>query len=81
MAKFWVWGVRNPCVLIAGLTTMAWLTGVTDWSLSMLAVTVMGFAANIANHLARRAHARASTGRKGAIPLAETRKAYLDRAA
>ena len=84
MAKFWVWGVRNLCVLFAALATLAGLTGVIDGSLALFTVAVMGFVANIANHLARRAHARAQAARASAIPLAEARearKAYLDRAA
>jgi hypothetical protein len=84
MPKFWIWGVRNPCVLLAGLATASGLYGVADWSICMATVLIMGLTANIANHLARRAHERAQAARAGAISLAEARearKAFLDRAA
>jgi len=84
MAKFWIWGVRNPCVLLAALATASGLYGVADWSICMVTVLVTGLSANVANHLARRAHARAQAARAGAMSLAEARearKAYLDRAA
>lgn len=55
---FWIWGVRNPCLALAGLATAAGAAGVADWSLAMSTVLVFGVMAHTATHLARRAKAR-----------------------
>lgn len=58
MVTFWIWGVRNPCLLLAGLATATGATGIADWSLAMSTVLVFGVMAHAATHLARRAKAR-----------------------
>ncbi len=58
MARFWIWAVRNPALLLAALATAFGATGVADWSLAMAAVLVTCLFALAANHLARRAAAR-----------------------
>ncbi len=58
MAMFWVWAVRNPCLLLAALVTVAGLTDVADWSISITTVMVLGLIAQSASHLARRARVR-----------------------
>lgn len=58
MVTFWIWGVRNPCLLLAALATATGATGIADWSLAMSTVLVFGVMAHAATHLARRAKAR-----------------------
>ena len=58
MVTFWIWGVRNPCLLLAALATGTGATGIADWSLAMSTVLVFGVMAHTATHLARRAKAR-----------------------
>lgn len=55
---FWLWGVRNLCVVLAGLVALAGYQGVADWSITM--VVVLGFAivAEIGNRIGRRAYER-----------------------
>jgi len=55
MAVFWLWGVRNPAVLIAGLVAFAGYQGAADWSITMTVVLVFGIIAEIANRIGRRA--------------------------
>ncbi len=77
MVGFWIWAVRNPAVLLAGLVTASGLTGVADWSLAMALVLVFGVIADAANHLARRAAARRARAR-AAISALRTHDALLD---
>ena len=58
MSRFWVWGVRNPFVLLGGLATGAALYGVADHSIAFTLLLVFGVLAEAANHLARRARAK-----------------------
>ena len=58
MSRFWVWGVRNPFVLLGGLATGAALYGVADNSIAFTLLLVFGVLAEAANHLARRARAK-----------------------
>lgn len=55
MAVFWLWGIRNPAVLIAGLVAFAGYQGVADWSITMAVVLAFGVVAEIANRFGRRA--------------------------
>jgi hypothetical protein len=55
MAVFWLWGIRNPAVLIAGLVVFAGTRGVADWSITMAVVLAFGLVAEVANRLGRRA--------------------------
>ncbi len=84
MVKFWVWGVRNPALVLAALATASGLTGVADWSIAMMTVMVLGFVAEVANRIARRN--RSHQRRQKALVLeferaAEARRAYRERAA
>ena len=75
MVGFWIWAVRNPLVLLAGLATAAGLTGVADWSLAMATVLVAGVVADAANHLARRATARKAREQRAHCLAADPRRA------
>jgi hypothetical protein len=55
MAVFWLWGIRNPAVLIAGLVAFAGSQGVADWSITMAVVLAFGLIAEVANRFGRRA--------------------------
>ena len=58
MAIFWLWGVRNPAVLLAGLVAAGGFQGVADWSITMVIVLAFGLVAEVANRLGRRALGR-----------------------
>lgn len=58
MTRFWIWGVRNPCVLLGAVATGAGLYGVADMSIAMTTLLFFGVLAEAANHLARRTAAR-----------------------
>lgn len=58
MATFWLWGVRNPAVLIAGLVTASGFYGVADWSITLVLVLVLGVFAEVAGVFGRRARTR-----------------------
>ena len=64
MSRFWVWGVRNPCVLLGGLATAAALNGVADQSIAFTVLLVFGVLAEASNHLARRAKAKEQRARE-----------------
>jgi len=57
-ATLWLWGVRNPAVLLAGLAALAGYQGIADWSITMVVVLMFGFVAEVGNRLGRRALAR-----------------------
>lgn len=84
MAMFWVWAVRNPCVLLAAVVMVAGLADIADWSISITTVMVLGLIAQSASHLARRARAR-SQRRRAAVQAIEDALAvsrrYHERAA
>lgn len=58
MSRFWVWGIRNPCLLLAGLATAAGLNGVADQSIAFTILLVFGVLAEASNHLARQARTK-----------------------
>jgi hypothetical protein len=58
MVTFWLWGVRNPAIVFAGVCVVAGLTGVADEALSFSGILIAGVVADAANHLGRRALAR-----------------------
>ena len=58
MSRFWVWGVRNPCLLLGGLATGAALNGIADQSIAFSVLLVFGVLAEAANHFARSARAK-----------------------
>jgi len=58
MAIFWIWGIRNPCVLLAGLVTASGLAGVADWSITLAVAMVLGVAAEAGSFFGRRAITR-----------------------
>jgi hypothetical protein len=68
MAIFWLWGLRNPAVLLAGLAALAGYTGAADWSIAMAVVLGFGIIAEVANRFGR--HALARKRRKQAAVLA-----------
>jgi hypothetical protein len=55
MATFWLWGLRNPAILLAGLAAFAGFQGAADWSIAMAVVLGFGVIAEVANRLGRRA--------------------------
>ncbi len=52
---FWLWGVRNLCVALAGLVAFAGYQGVADWSITMVVVLGFGIVAEVGNRAGRRA--------------------------
>ncbi len=58
MAIFWLWAIRNPAVLLAGLVAFAGYQGVADWSITMVVVLAFGIVAEIGNRFGRRALAK-----------------------
>jgi hypothetical protein len=84
MTRFWVWGVRNPALALAGLATASGLTGVADWSIALMTVMALGFLAEIANRLARVARARQQREQAAILEFrraVEARTHYRERAA
>ncbi len=53
--KFWLWGVRNVCVALAGLVAFTGYQGVADWSITMVVVLAFGLVAEVANRIGRKA--------------------------
>ena len=53
--KFWLWGVRNVCVVLAGLVAFAGYQGVADWSITMVVVLAFGMVAEVGNRIGRHA--------------------------
>lgn len=58
MATFWIWGVRNLFVGLAGVTAFAGYKGVADWSITMVLVVSFAFVAEIGSRCGRRALSR-----------------------
>lgn len=58
MATFWLWGLRNPAILLAGLAAYAGYSGAADWSIAMVVVLGFGIIAEVANRFGRRALAK-----------------------
>jgi hypothetical protein len=63
MATFWLWGIRNLSVLLAGLVTASGFYGVADWSITLVIVLALGVFAEIGGILGRRARARDARAR------------------
>jgi hypothetical protein len=55
MATFWLWGVRNLFVGLAGVTAFAGYKGVADWSITMVVILGFAFVAEIGSRCGRRA--------------------------
>ncbi len=53
--KFWLWGVRNLCVAMAGVVAFAGYQGVADWSITMAVVLAFGIVAEVGNRIGRKA--------------------------
>jgi len=51
--KFWLWGVRNVFVALAGLVALAGYQGIADWSIVMVVVLVLGVIAEVGNRIGR----------------------------
>ena len=58
MAMFWLWGVRNLFVALAGLVCLAGYRGVADWSITLVVMLGFAFIAEIGNRIGRRALAK-----------------------
>lgn len=58
MSTFWTWGVRNPALAASLLGFAAGVSGVTGWSLGLVAGVVGIVVADSAHHLAQRSGAR-----------------------
>ena len=56
--KFWLWGVRNVFVALAGLVALAGYQGIADWSIVMVVVLVLGVIAEVGNRIGRGALGR-----------------------
>ncbi|MBA4179868.1 MAG: hypothetical protein C0506_04695 [Anaerolinea sp.] len=63
MARFWIWAVRNPVLLLAALATAAGLYGVADDAIALTALLGLGVVAEVATHLGRRARAKEQRAR------------------
>ncbi|HMO54535.1 MAG TPA: hypothetical protein PJ994_08535 [Tepidiformaceae bacterium] len=55
MAVFWLWGIRNPVVLLAGLVAFGGFQGVADWSITMAVVLALGIIGVVADRFGLRA--------------------------
>lgn len=53
-AIFWLWGVRNLCVVLAGFVAFAGYQGVADWSITLVVVLGFGIVAEVGNRIGRR---------------------------
>ncbi|HMO96718.1 MAG TPA: hypothetical protein PKD27_11415 [Tepidiformaceae bacterium] len=52
---FWLWGIRNPVVLLAGLVAFGGFQGVADWSITMAVVLALGIIGVVADRFGLRA--------------------------
>ena len=71
MATFWLWGVRNPAVLLAGLVTASGFYGVADWSITLVVVLGLGVFAEVAGIFGRRARERDARDRAARAAIRE----------
>ncbi len=55
---FWLWGVRNLFVALAGLVAFAGYKGVADWSITLVVVLGLALVAEVGNRFGRRALTR-----------------------
>lgn len=55
---FWLWGVRNLFVALAGLVAFAGYKGVADWSITLVVVLGLALVAEAGNRIGRRALTR-----------------------
>ena len=58
MAMFWIWGVRNLFVALAGLVCFAGYRGVADWSITLVAMLGLAFVAEFGSRAGRRSLAK-----------------------
>ena len=58
MAMFWLWGVRNLFVALAGLVCFAGYRGAADWSITLVVMLGLAFVAEIGNRVGRRSLAK-----------------------
>ena len=54
MAMFWLWGVRNLFVALAGVVAFAGYRGVADWSITLCVMLGLAFVAEFGNRIGRR---------------------------
>jgi len=78
MATFWLWGVRNPAVALAGLAAFAGYQEVADWSVLMPAVLGFAIIAEVGNRFGRVALAR-KRRKKAAIEAIRSATEVRDR--
>jgi hypothetical protein len=77
--KFWLWGVRNVGVVLAGLVALAGYQGVADWSITMAVVLAFGLVAEVGNRIGRRAlnkQRRKQAAREALRSAAELRERF-----
>lgn len=85
--KFWLWGVRNLCVVFAGLVALAGYQGIADWSITMVVVLAFGIVAEVGNRIGRKGLAKqrrkkaASEAIKSATELRERFRTHEQRRA
>ncbi len=51
---FWLWGVRNLFVALAGIVALAGYRGVADMSITMVVVLFLAIIAEVGNRIGRR---------------------------
>jgi len=54
MAMFWLWGVRNLFVALAGVVAFAGYRGVADWSITLVVMLGLALVAEVGNRAGRR---------------------------
>ena len=54
MAMFWLWGVRNLFVVLAGAVAFAGYKGVADWSITLVVMLALALVAEAGNRIGRR---------------------------
>jgi len=74
MVHFWIWGVRNPALLLATMGLLAGLGAVAEWPLALMAATTAALVAAAAHRLARNARNRS----RRAQAMLETERAIRE---
>ena len=55
MATFWLWGVRNLFVALAGVAAWAGYQEAADWSITLVVMLAFALIAEVGNRFGRRA--------------------------
>lgn len=75
MATFWIWAIRNPFGVAAGLCLLAGFGEVFEWNLALSGLAFFGIIAEAGDHLAMRARERNRQAAVVASDPAEVRSA------